>query len=275
MSIKKNVGLEFFDREKKVRPNITHHLLPTNNQKNSNNQSLVFVYSWRKHLVNPFRTMFHNKDRSSRHRSGSQILVATSQLPTAASSNKRTEAVFKIEDTLTKTRKSGLQDLLLPFPKVQNSSNNANNSTSSTSSSNSSSSGINNNVYTVYVIRVIKPYCKRSWLVLRRYSEFYDLHKYLTKQYEQLSGANIAPETTKSDFFPSKSNNGQRIEIPPIPPKLVFGNMKETNITKRLNGLQAFLNGISQQHDVFCEDPEVIGFFNLDKVCNSKCLLSF
>jgi hypothetical protein len=210
--------------------------------------------------------MFHNKDRSSRHRSGSQILMTTSQLPTAVPSNKRTEAVFKIEDTLTKTKKMSLQDLLL-FQKVQNSNNYANNSSGVPSiSNNNNNNSINNNVYTVYVIRVTKPYSKRSWLVLRRYREFHELHKYLTKQYEQSSGAINAVEVTKNDRSSlGKSNFGQRVDIPPIPPKLVFGNMKETNITKRLNGLQAFLNGLSQQHDVFCEDSEVIKFFNLDK----------
>jgi hypothetical protein len=63
------------------------------------------------------------------------------------------------------------------------------------------------------------------------------------------------------------NEHNKRIEVPDIPPKLMFGNMKEENITKRMLGLQTFLDGLAK-YEEFLSDEEVIQFFNLNTVCN-------
>jgi hypothetical protein len=52
--------------------------------------------------------------------------------------------------------------------------------------------------------------------------------------------------------------------VPPIPPKLLFNNMKEENVQKRLVGLQAFLDGICAQ-SIFTQTDLVRNFLLLNK----------
>ena len=52
--------------------------------------------------------------------------------------------------------------------------------------------------------------------------------------------------------------------IPPIPPKLLFNNMKEENVQKRLVGLQNFLDGLCAQ-SIFTSTDLVRNFLILNK----------
>ena len=59
------------------------------------------------------------------------------------------------------------------------------------------------------------------------------------------------------------------MSIPSLPPKIMFGNMKEINISKRVLGLQAFLDGVANQFDHFRNDVELMAFFDLNRDVNS------
>jgi hypothetical protein len=96
--------------------------------------------------------------------------------------------------------------------------------------------------YTLYLIHVEKTN-ERSWCVKKRYSEFDALYKMLSKK------------------FPPHL-------VPQLPPKLVFGNFNQENISKRKKGLQQFLEGLSQRPDLMATST-VQQFLEVDKDKNN------
>lgn len=88
--------------------------------------------------------------------------------------------------------------------------------------------------YIIYIIRIYKN--NKSWLVYKRYSEFYKLFlKLKEKGYSKLSN---------------------------LPPKIQISQLWENTPEKRKLGLQTFIDGLTLEKEILKEE-ESISFFNL------------
>ena len=89
--------------------------------------------------------------------------------------------------------------------------------------------------YINYIISIITPY--KSWEVLKRYTDFANLHIILSKKYNFL-------------------------DFPPFPPKRLF-KFSESTITERKIHFEEYLNFIIKKINIF-KSPEIIEFLDID-----------
>lgn len=91
-----------------------------------------------------------------------------------------------------------------------------------------------------YVLTIIT--AEKSWKISKRYNDFLHLHKALKKSF---------------------GLNRKAMSLPPLPPKLIFGNLQKNIILKRKTRLQQYLNSCIRNKEI-CESAVLNRFLNRD-----------